>query len=54
MRVFHHVLLKYDHENAEMQKRKIDDVTLRDSVVIIMMKCIVQFKYMLYTTWDLL
>ena len=28
VRVFHHVLLKYGHENAEMQKRKFDDVTL--------------------------
>ena len=31
-RVFHHVLLKYGHENAEMQKRKFDDVTLRYSL----------------------
>ena len=31
--VFHHVLLKYGHENAEMQKRKFDDVTLRYSIV---------------------
>ena len=29
MRVFHHVLLKYGHENAEMQKRKFDEVTLQ-------------------------
>ena len=32
MRVFHHVLLKFGHENAEMQKRKFDDVTLRYSI----------------------
>ena len=31
VRVFHHVLLKYCHENAEMQKRKFDDVTLQYS-----------------------
>ena len=30
--VFHHVLLKYCHENAEMQKRKFDDVTLQYSI----------------------
>ena len=30
VRVFHHVLLKYGHENTETQKtRKFDDVTLR-------------------------
>ena len=29
---FHHVLLKYSHENAEMQKRKFDDVTLQYSI----------------------
>ena len=37
-RVFHHVLLKYGHENAEMQKKKkkkkkFDDVTLQYSIV---------------------
>ena len=33
VRVFHHVLLKYGHENAEMKKRKKnDDVTLQDSI----------------------
>ena len=32
VRVFHHVLLKYGHENAEMQKRKFDDVTLQYSI----------------------
>ena len=26
---FHHVLLKYAHENAEIQKEKFDDVTLQ-------------------------
>ena len=31
VRVFHHVLLIYGHENAEMQKREFDDVTLRYS-----------------------
>ena len=31
-RVFHHVLLKYCHENAEMQKRKFDDITLQYSI----------------------
>ena len=30
---FHHVLLKYCHENAEMQKRKFDDVTLQYSII---------------------
>ena len=30
---FHHVLLKYGHKNAEMQKWKFDDVTLRYSTV---------------------
>ena len=30
--VFHDVLLKYGHENAEMHKRKLDDVTLRCSM----------------------
>ena len=34
VRVFHHVLLKYGYENAEMQKRKFDDVTLRYSIRI--------------------
>ena len=29
---FHHVLLKYGHENAETQKRKFDDVTLQYSI----------------------
>ena len=29
---FYHVLLKYGHENAEMQKRKFDDVTLQYSI----------------------
>ena len=34
VRVFHHVLPKYGHENAEMQKKiKIYDVTLRYSIV---------------------
>ena len=33
VRVFHYVLLKYCHENAEMQKRKFDDVTLRYSIL---------------------
>ena len=32
MGVFHHVLIKYGYENAEMQKRKFDDVTLQYSV----------------------
>ena len=32
VRVFHHVLLKYCHENAEIQKRKFDDVTLQYSI----------------------
>ena len=38
VRVFHHVLLKYGHENAEMQKKKkkkkkkIHDVTLQYSI----------------------
>ena len=32
MRGFHHVLLKYGHENAEMQKRKFDDITLQYSI----------------------
>ena len=31
-RFFHHVLLKYCHENAEMQKRKFDDTTLQYSI----------------------
>ena len=30
--VFHYVLLKYGHENAEIQKRKSDDVTLWYSI----------------------
>ena len=34
VRVFHYVLLKYCHENAEMQKRKFDDVTLRYSILL--------------------
>ena len=29
---FHHVPLKYGHENAKMQKQKFDDVTLRYSM----------------------
>ena len=29
---FCHVLLKYGHENAEMQNWKFDDVTLQDSI----------------------
>ena len=29
---FHHVLLKYGHENAKLQKRKLDDVKLRYSI----------------------
>ena len=32
VRVFHHVLLKYGHENAEIQKSKYDDVTLQYSI----------------------
>ena len=33
VRVFYHVLLlKYCHENAEMQKRKFDDITLQCSM----------------------
>ena len=32
MWVFHHVIPKYGHENAEMQKQKIDDVTLWYSI----------------------
>ena len=32
VRVFHHVLLKYGHENAEMQKGKSDDITLQYSI----------------------
>ena len=32
VRVFHHIVLKYDHENAEMQKRQFYDVTLRYSI----------------------
>ena len=32
VRVFHHVLLKYGHENAETQKRKFDDVSLQYSI----------------------
>ena len=31
MAVSHHSLLKYNHENAAMKKRKIDDVTLQYS-----------------------
>ena len=31
MRVFHHGLLNYCHENAEIQRRKFDDVTLKYS-----------------------
>ena len=31
VRVFHHVLLIYGHENAEMQKQEFDDFTLRYS-----------------------
>ena len=34
MGVFHQVLLKYCHENAEMQRRKFDDVTLRHTSVL--------------------
>ena len=37
MRVFHHVLLKYGHENAEMEKQKFDDVTLWDSIEVVRM-----------------
>ena len=29
---FPHVLLKYGHENVEMQIRKFDDITLRYSI----------------------
>ena len=29
---FHHVLLKYGHENLEMHKRKFDDITLQYSI----------------------
>ena len=32
MGVFHSVLLKYGNENAEMQKRKFEDATLRYSI----------------------
>ena len=32
MRVFHYDLLKYGNENAEMQKRKFDDITLCYSI----------------------
>ena len=32
---FHHVLLKYGYENAEMQKRKFDDVTLQYSIELL-------------------
>ena len=32
VRVFHHILVNYGHENAEMQKRKFDDVTLQYSI----------------------
>ena len=32
-RVFHHVLVKYGHENAEMLKRKFDDFTLQYSIL---------------------
>ena len=32
VRIFHHVLLKYGHESAEMQKRKFDDVKLQYSI----------------------
>ena len=31
---FYHILLKYGDENAEMQKRKFDDVTLQYYSVI--------------------
>ena len=37
VRGFHHVLLKYCHENAEMQKRKFDDVTLQYSILLLVM-----------------
>ena len=36
VRIFHHVLLKYCHENAEMQKWKFDDVTLQYSICDVM------------------
>ena len=39
LRVFHHVLLKYGNENAEMYKRKFDDVTLRYSYMKITFLC---------------
>ena len=38
---FHHVLLKYGDENAEMQKPKFDDVTLQYSILHI---CTLQFN----------
>ena len=34
---FHHVLLKYCHENVEMQKRRFDDITLTNSVEVVSM-----------------
>ena len=34
MRDGHYVLLKYGHENAEMQKQKFDDITLCYSIGI--------------------
>ena len=34
VKVFHHALLKYGHENAEMRKRKFGDVTLQYSIEI--------------------
>ena len=36
MRVFHHVLLKCGHENAEMQKKKqFDGVTLQHTISLL-------------------
>ena len=46
VRVFHLVLLKYSHENAEMQKRKFDDVTLQYSILS------VYTSFFYENTWD--
>ena len=48
MRVFHHVLLKYCHENAEMQKRKFDDVILQYSIS--MTACILSVPIVFFQT----
>ena len=37
VRVFHHALLKYGHENAEIQKRKFDVITLQYSICVILL-----------------